>query len=59
MVADDQQEVEQVAHEFVNRQATGAVADLRAEQAEAIGDTFSAGIWREVADTAERIACSG
>jgi hypothetical protein len=57
----DDNEVEQVAREYVQRHGLGSPSILRdfAEAADAIGDILSADAWRDIADVAERILQSG
>jgi hypothetical protein len=53
----DDDDVEQVAHEYVQRHGLDSLSILRdyAEVADSIGDILSAEAWRDIADTAERI----
>ena len=57
----DGDDVEQVAHEYVQRHGLDSPSVLRdcAEMADAIGDILSAEAWRDIADAAERILQSG
>jgi hypothetical protein len=53
----DDDNVEQVAHEYVQRHGVDSPSILRdyAEAADMIGDNLSAETWRDIADAAERI----
>ena len=53
----DDDNVEQVAHEYVQRHGVDSPSILRdyAEVADSIGDRLSAETWRDIADAAERI----
>ena len=53
----DDNDVEQVAHEYVQCHGSVSLSILRdyAELADAIGDIVSAEAWRDIADAAERI----
>jgi hypothetical protein len=55
---DDQELVEQVAREFVERHGADAVDVLReyADQAATEGDDLSVQAWRDITDAAERVA---
>jgi hypothetical protein len=57
----DDDDVEQVAHEYVQRHGLDSPSILRdyAEVADTIGDILSAETWRDIADAAERILQSG
>jgi hypothetical protein len=57
----DDDDVEQVAHEYVQRHGLDSPSILRdyAEVADTIGDILSAEPWRDIADAAERILQSG
>jgi hypothetical protein len=57
----DDNEVEQVAREYVQRHGPDSPSILRdfSEAADAIGDMLSAEAWRDIADAAERILQSG
>jgi hypothetical protein len=57
----DDDDVEQVAHEYVQRHGLDSSSILRdyAEVADTIGDILSAEAWRDIADAAERILQSG
>ena len=57
----DDDDVEQVAHEYVQRHGIDSPSILRdyAEVADTIGDILSAETWRDIADAAERILQSG
>ena len=54
---DDDNLVEQVAREYVQRHGSDSLAILRerADAADAMGDVFSAEAWRDIADAAERM----
>jgi len=60
-MSDDDDDVEQVAHEYVQRHGLDSPSILRdyAEVADTIGDILSAETWRDIADAAERILQSG
>jgi hypothetical protein len=53
----DGDDVEQIAHEYVQRHGVDSPSVLRdyAELADMIGDILSAETWRDIADAAERI----
>jgi hypothetical protein len=53
-------EVSSVAAEYIKSLREGAVPWLRECEAQArnLGDEFSAAVWRELADAAERVATS-
>ena len=54
---EDQDEVDRVAVEFLERHGPTVIADLRerAEIAAAIGDQLSAETWADIADAAEKL----
>jgi hypothetical protein len=54
---DDDDLVEQVAREYVQRHGRDSLAILRerAELADEMGDVVSAEAWRDIADAAERM----
>lgn len=56
-MGDDEDFVEQVAREYVERHGPDAVSVLRerADMAEEVGDLLSAEAWRDIADAAERL----
>ena len=56
-MSDDDDLVEQVAREYVQRHGRDSLPILRerADMAEELGDVFSAEAWREIADAAERM----
>ena len=53
----DDEAIQQVAREYVERFGANAAPELResAERAEAIGDRLSADTWREIGEVAERM----